>query len=183
MVSLAILQTGSVGWLYWGLPLLALMIEKTKNSLLVLFVSWQIFTIIFYQYETNFLRVRLFDTYSWNSNNLFSSLFFTLMLVSGIFLLYSIIMELQEIEDPYRFKKKPISIAIAGDSGVGKDRLSYSLSSVVGQQSCTILLGDDYHIAERGDNIWKKLTHLNPKTNNLLQLNADFNKSLNRMKY
>jgi len=106
-----------------------------------------------------------------------------LMLVSGIFLLYRVIIELQEIEDPYNFKNRPISIAIAGDSGVGKDRLTSALSFIVGERNSTILLGDDYHIAERGDAIWKKFTHLNPRANNLLKFNNDFNKSLSRIKY
>lgn len=64
-------------------------------------------------------------------------------------------------------KPKSFIVAIAGDSGVGKDYLCETIRNLVGKKTICILNGDDYHKYERGHSAWEQLTHLNPKANKL----------------
>lgn len=69
--------------------------------------------------------------------------------------------------DKYKFAAAPLSMAIAGDSGVGKDTFAQSIASPFGQEFTNIICGDDYHRFERLDEAWLNTTHLNPRMNNL----------------
>ena len=61
--------------------------------------------------------------------------------------------------------------AIAGDSGSGKTTLGNILKKYFSDS--LMLECDRYHKWERGDNNWKKLTHLNPEANFLTKMNED----------
>jgi uridine kinase len=69
--------------------------------------------------------------------------------------------------DKYKFAAAPLSIAIAGDSGVGKDTFAQSIATPFGSEFTNIICGDDYHRFERLDEAWLNTTHLNPRMNNL----------------
>jgi uridine kinase/ribulose-5-phosphate 4-epimerase/fuculose-1-phosphate aldolase len=58
-------------------------------------------------------------------------------------------------------------ICISGSSGVGKTTISRIIQSVLGTKDCLCLSGDDLHKWERGNPIWKTITHLNPDANDL----------------
>lgn len=73
----------------------------------------------------------------------------------------------------YRFSKRPISIAVAGDSGAGKDTLVESMTGVLGPENVAHISGDDYHYWDRKNASWQIFTHLNPRANNLKRLFAD----------
>lgn len=62
---------------------------------------------------------------------------------------------------------KPIVIAMAGDSGVGKTTMARMFNIILGPENCTILRGDDLHKYERNDPMWQVYTHLNPAANDL----------------
>ncbi len=64
-------------------------------------------------------------------------------------------------------KPKSFVVAIAGDSGVGKDYLSETIKMIVGKRNICVLNGDDYHKYERGHSAWEQITHLNPQANQL----------------
>lgn len=61
-------------------------------------------------------------------------------------------------------KLKSKLIGIAGDSATGKSTLSQIISEIL-CDDILILEGDAYHKWERGNEKWKKITHLNPKAN------------------
>lgn len=82
----------------------------------------------------------------------------------------------------YRFSKKPISIAVAGDSGAGKDTLVESITEVLGPENVAHISGDDYHYWDRKNASWQLFTHLNPRANNLKRLFADVNNILDGKK-
>ncbi len=69
--------------------------------------------------------------------------------------------------DIYKFAAAPLSIAIAGDSGVGKDTFALAAAKPFGFKFANIICGDDYHRFERQDQAWISTTHLNPRMNNL----------------
>ena len=99
----------------------------------------------------------------------------SLIILSLIGFILSFIMVRKNIFDNNFFKliNKPILISIAGDSAVGKDTLGKCLGGIFGENSVASLNGDDYHLYERSSKKWEKITHLNPKANNLKQLEND----------
>jgi uridine kinase/ribulose-5-phosphate 4-epimerase/fuculose-1-phosphate aldolase len=58
-------------------------------------------------------------------------------------------------------------ICISGSSGVGKTTLSRLVCSVLGEDRCICLSGDDLHKWERNSEEWNTITHLNPNANEL----------------
>lgn len=73
----------------------------------------------------------------------------------------------------YRIVNRPIFVGVAGDSGTGKDTLTFALSALVDAGRSSILLGDDYHAYARDAKMWKALTHLDPRANHLSRLFTD----------
>ena len=67
----------------------------------------------------------------------------------------------------YRVKSKPILLAIAGDSGVGKSTISEILYSFFGKHNTTNIEIDNYHKYERDSAVWNIKTHLDPTVNSL----------------
>ena len=63
------------------------------------------------------------------------------------------------------------TIAITGDSGSGKTTLSNTIKSMF--DSSLLLECDRYHRWERGNDNWKKYTHLNPDANYITKMNED----------
>ncbi len=88
-------------------------------------------------------------------------LFVTLMLVY---------MQVIQRESPFLGRLQPLLIGIAGDSASGKDYLSNLMVDLFRKDSTVVVEGDDYHKWERGDVLWEKYTHLNPKANHLVSL-------------
>ncbi|GAA4249249.1 phosphoribulokinase/uridine kinase [Azospirillum formosense] len=72
--------------------------------------------------------------------------------------------------DYFRLSRKPLAIGIAGDSGAGKDTLAAALEGLFGRHSVQHILGDGYHKWARGAPMWRAVTHLNPRANDLPRL-------------
>lgn len=64
-------------------------------------------------------------------------------------------------------------IAISGDSGSGKSTLLHELQAILGNKNTLKLETDRYHKWERGDEQYKKFTHLNPYANHLEKMTND----------
>jgi uridine kinase len=78
------------------------------------------------------------------------------------------------INSPYfRFTRRAITIGITGDSGVGKDTLSFSIRNLFGKQRSSIVHGDAYHLWERNSPMWARFTHIDPRANDLSRLSRD----------
>jgi uridine kinase len=100
-------------------------------------------------------------------------------MVIGAVLVLKILQEGQKLGDVYSLAKKPLTINIAGDSGVGKDTLSNEIAGIFGDQEIALLLGDDYHLYERGESSWLTTTHLSVDANDLEGMGRDFRKLVN----
>lgn len=72
----------------------------------------------------------------------------------------------------YRASRAPFALGVAGDSGTGKDTLVDSVVAMFGAPSVARLSGDDYHIWDRQKPMWRALTHLNPRANDLATFGA-----------
>ncbi len=178
---IALTQTSSVGWFYWGLPLLLLALRGASDRTLSLFFLWQLSVSGYYlikdaQVSTRFGGVIEFD---YSGIKYLDGVLFTLNMVIGTVIVLKILQEGQKIGDIYSLAKKPLTINIAGDSGVGKDTLSNEIAEIFGDQEVALLLGDDYHLYERGESSWLTTTHLSVEANDLEGMGRDFRKLLN----
>lgn len=72
--------------------------------------------------------------------------------------------------------RRPLMIGIAGDSGAGKDTLCELVTVIFGERSVCNLSGDDYHTWDRHKPMWRALTHLHPKANDLDRFAGDAHK-------
>lgn len=91
----------------------------------------------------------------------------TLLTATGVILVFHVLRDTITRNDYFRLSRKPFVIGIAGDSGAGKDTYVNSLVGLFGQHSSVSLSGDDYHLWDRQQPMWKVLTHLNPRANDL----------------
>ncbi len=66
----------------------------------------------------------------------------------------------------YRMRDENFMIGIGGDSGAGKHTIGADLARLLGKR-LTLLNGDDDHRWERGDSMWTRYTHLDPRGNHL----------------
>lgn len=177
---IALTQTSSVGWFYWGIPLILITLRKASNRTISLFLVWQLSVSSYFllkesQISTRFSGVIQFE---YSKMSYLDGLLFTLNIVVGAVLVLKILQEGKRIGDNYSLAKKPLTLNIAGDSGVGKDTLSNEIARLFGDQEVALLLGDDYHLHERGESSWITTTHLSVDANDLEGMGRDFRKLL-----
>lgn len=182
LTVIALTQTSSVGWFYWGLPLILLAMKNVSSRTYALMWIWQISVCVFFALQEGGISIRssVLEIPIIGASSTFRSFIFTLNIVIGTVLIVKIINEALISGDVYKIAKRPISITVAGDSGVGKDTLSSEIAKLFGEQEISLLLGDDYHLHERNDTSWLSMTHLSPDANDLESLGRDFKKLLNR---
>jgi uridine kinase len=109
-----------------------------------------------------------------------SNSFYTLTIALGSLWTLSVLRETTRLSDSLNMVGRPLSIVVAGDSGVGKDTFVNSVASLIGQESVTIISGDGYHKHERGHLKWFVNTHLNPLENQIVDWSRDFRRALQR---
>jgi uridine kinase len=110
----------------------------------------------------------------------FISLSYTATLFAGIILLADTLRRDILNNNIYQIGKKPASIAIAGNSGAGKDRCARLVADLLGEDSVVQISGDDYHNWDRYGLMWQSLTHLSPQANQLGRFAADVLSILDR---
>lgn len=182
LLLIASIQTSSIGWFLWGLPLILLVLKNASGRTFFLLATWEASACLYYFTSSKEIDGR-FNRSNWLhatiSNNL-RSLMFTMNLIVAIVIVLKVLEESRKFGDIYQISLKPLSMAIAGDSGVGKGTLSREIANAFGEQQVSILLGDDYHLHERDDASWLNTTHLNPEANDLQEMGRDFGKLLTR---
>ncbi len=153
------------GWYLWSLPFAVYFFCRfpSRNAGLI----W-IFSAAYIAYFVLGERSDLPEAYRLIAGKpLALSLAFTLM--QGSLLAVGALMYTRGVRsnEVYGRRQRALMLGIAGDSGVGKDRLAQGLTALLGKDDVIQLAGDDYHRWERGDKNWKVLTHLDPKSNRL----------------
>lgn len=183
-LGVALAAPGAIGWYIWSLPILALLSKQKNKSFIFLNLVVQVLVLLTFWGQQTGSTIRfgelIFDLTLGVQISQSKQFLETLLLVSGSLLIVSILRGAIVDGDVFSIGTKPLSIAIAGDSGVGKDTLSQSLTRILGTHLTTYISGDDYHIYERGDKIWNGTTHLHPNANNLHLMQVDLEKALNR---
>ena len=170
------------GWYYWILPFFIYFLIKQHEKSLLLFSLLNFFYFLYFLVipKSDFLSVCKLSFpgipditfYQLVSNSgidadfivniVFTLLQTTLVLVALYIYRKGISTNILE-----KIKYQPLLMGISGDSGSGKSTLTKSLLHIFGAENISILRGDDMHKWERGDENWKKFTHLNPKANDL----------------
>ena len=183
MLAIAGCQTSSVGWFWWGLPIIFLILKQGSSRTLFLVLAWQLTSIFVYLPLGNTTKVRFTSTeITLKLTTLQQNLFFSLNLILLVTIIAKVLMDAVTNSDRFALAKSPLAVSISGDSGVGKDSLTKSLASYLGEENSAILLGDDYHLYERGDISWLAITHLNPDANDLDLMRDHFRQFMRREK-
>ena len=120
----------------------------------------------FLNYNLNFLKV---------SNAVFINIVFTML--TAVLTYTSYMMYQLGIAESlfYKRKNKSFSIGISGDSGAGKSTLIEMIKNIFGEKNILFLEGDGDHKWERGNEMWKQVTALNPKANYIYKQAEDLN--------
>lgn len=182
LLVIAVTQTSSVGWFLWGYPLVLFAIRKASTRSLVLFGLWQTSVTVYFALKQDLSLSQLFGekVIDFEASNDVLGVLFTVNVVLAAVLIWKILNEAIKIGDVYSLSNKPLSVSIAGDSGVGKDTLANEIANLFAQQEVALLLGDDYHLYERGETSWQSTTHLSLEANDLEAMGRDFQKLLKR---
>jgi len=182
LLVIAVTQTSSVGWFLWGYPLVLFAIRKASTRTLVLFCLWQTSVTVYFASKQEMSLSQLFGETAINfrANDEVLGVIFTANVVLAAVLVWKILNEAIKVGDVYSLSSKPLSVSIAGDSGVGKDTLTKEIASLFAHQEVALLLGDDYHLYERGETSWQSTTHLSLEANDLEAMGRDFQRLLKR---
>jgi uridine kinase len=180
------------GWYVWLVPFVTvyfLRLSSTRRTLLFHVIFSGIYLIFFvFFHESGYNDVLLLDhpldikfSRSQTTNLVYTSLESSLIIV--LYLLYR-----HGINSNSVYKTASnLTIGIGGDSGVGKTTYLSNLSLLLGDKLLK-LEGDGEHKWERGNENWQRLTHLDPKANNIHQQAQAIrylknNKKINRSEY
>ncbi len=173
-LALTLMIAPMQGWYFWIMPLLIyFVIKHGKREQMVLVILTILYFIYFgfiqqsdYLNSFNFASV---DSSYLVYNGTLLNIAFTLLQTTLIIMAYLLFKNGISSNIQAKFLSQPYMIGIGGDSAAGKSTLTNALSSVFEQQNTTIIRGDDMHKWERGNENWKKFTHLDPRANHLHQ--------------
>lgn len=171
------------GWYIWIVPFITIFfvnisMDKYVNIYIYLFLNilygiYFIFAhrtmhtdLYFLNYNLNFLKI---------NNTLIINIIFTML--TAVLTYVSYMMYQLGIAESlfYRRKNKSFSIGISGDSGAGKSTLIEMIKNIFGEKNILFLEGDGDHKWERGNEMWKQITALNPKANYIHKQADDLN--------
>ena len=171
------------GWYVWIVPFITIFfvnvsMDKYVNIYIYLFLNilygiYFIFAhkttytdLYFMNYNLSFLKI---------SNFMFINIVFTML--TAVLTYTSYMMYRLGIAESlfYKRKNKSFSIGISGDSGAGKSTLIEMIKNIFGERNILFLEGDGDHKWERGDEMWKQITALNPKANYIYKQADDLN--------
>ncbi|WGL60806.1 hypothetical protein QEJ31_04245 [Pigmentibacter sp. JX0631] len=156
--SLLIIITPPVAnWYIWLVPfycIFFIMYSNSPKKLYYLFIA---------TYTVKFIILSHFKNTPIIMNSFLITALQSIVILIAIYMWILVIIH----DCPIGKKIKPIVIGISGNSAAGKNTLSFVISKLFEQKALTVIDGDDYHKWERGNERWEKITHLDPKANNL----------------
>ncbi|MFW3171949.1 hypothetical protein [Geodermatophilus sp. CPCC 206100] len=184
LAAVALLTPASPGWFLWSVPFLAVIAAGTGPRVrAAVFVFWVAVTLsqavtasgAAPRWDAEPLGAGFSDVDrgALGANTWLLDLLATAAVVTGAIALTMVLRSALQQYDVYRLSRAPLSMAVAGDSGTGKDTLCISLSDVFGERATSFLMGDDYHLYERHAPLWNVTTHLDPAANDLPRLTRD----------
>lgn len=181
LIVLVSLSSVSIGWYLWIIPfMLVIAVRFSGRFHLILFLFWLFAIGLDWMIEHQGIMDNILNTVGGSltkktNSDLILSVLTTLVFGLSVLIATQILKNFASENVSYRIINRPILIGVAGDSGVGKDTLTFALSALVAKNRSTVVLGDDYHVYARGAPMWQALTHLNPKANHLPRFFSDIN--------
>ena len=173
-LSIVLITPSSPGWFVWSIPFLVLYQAMSTRISVVLVCSFSGLYVLSALLVTHLQFANGYDFSLGHFLNEHirlglsaSSLLHTMLTAIGLLLAIRIWREAISKNDFFRLSRRPFVIAIAGDSGAGKDTVADGLTGLFGEHSVIKLSGDDYHLWDRQKPIWQVMTHLNPMANDL----------------
>lgn len=171
------------GWYYWIIPFFIYFYIKQDNAPKFTFILLNIFYFSYFLVIKNsdFFEVfqfiskniaivpnlyHLLTSYGINADKLVN-IVFTLLQTTLLLNILWIYRKGIENNIQYKIKYQPYLIGLTGDSGSGKTTFASLIKDIFNETNTAMLEGDDMHKWERGHKMWDKLTHLNPKANQL----------------
>ncbi|MCY9555599.1 hypothetical protein M5W98_28720, partial [Paenibacillus apiarius] len=169
------------GWYVWIVPFVTgffINVNENKYKSLTIYVILNGLYIIYFVFfhstqnvDLYFLKADLSSIKIHNEilrNSTFTLL--TGLLVYTTFLMYQLGIKSNSF---YKRRNLPFTIGIAGDSGGGKSTFLHIIEKIFGRENILLIEGDGDHRWERGEEMWEKYTHLNPKANYLYKQALD----------
>ncbi len=171
------------GWYFWIIPFAVYFYTYATERERILYYS---ITLVYFLYFAVIKSSDYFSVFSLSSERFASipnlyhigmengipmdfivNLSFTLLQVVLLLNIYWIYRKGIEQYMRYKMHYKPYLVGVAGDSGSGKTTLAELLSDVFARRNVSVVAGDDLHKWERGNDMWTKYTHLDPRANEL----------------
>lgn len=181
-LSLYILTPAAPGWAMWFVGFLAIHIIKSGSRAKILYLFVNLLFVLFHSITSSGSEFIVGP--DWNFNELRELLpelslgepeswTFSFLVVILATLGLQMLRERIFSNNFHLSTRKPLFIGISGDSGVGKDTLSDLICDIFGTNNTCTISGDDYHSWDRHKPLWRALTHLNPKANELERFEND----------
>jgi uridine kinase len=181
-VGIVALVPPQPGWFVWSVPFLVCLAATERPGRVALHLLGAAYVVyVFFGAPEVFLEAldptfgagfgaraaaALVDAAPLVASERTASLAFTLLFVVTAFATFEMFHRGVASNSVYAFRSESFMIGIAGDSGTGKHTLAADLARLLGP-SLTRVDGDDDHRWERGHAMWRSLTHLNPRANQL----------------
>ena len=176
---LFLLTPASPGWALWLIPFLVIHLARSSSGIWVLAAGFSTLFVLFNLTASTGPLIGALDlTQPLDLGALpdaprLRNLLLTIYVAAGGTIAFQMLREGVLRQPFYAASRAPLLLGLAGDSGAGKDTLAAALRDLFGARSTAIVSGDDYHIWDRHKPMWRALTHLNPKANNLRRFNED----------
>jgi uridine kinase len=170
---LFLLTPASPGWALWLMPFVVVHLTRTIATGWLLAFGFSFLFVAFHLLTSTGVVVP-FAALAWpEPSPRFVNLLLSAYLAAGAAIAFHML-KLGLLDNAYyRMTRRPIAIGIAGDSGTGKDTLADALRDLFGRSSTAMISGDDYHAWDRHKPMWRALTHLDPRANNLRRFGDD----------
>lgn len=164
LLAISTANPGSPGWLLWSLPLILMTLPGVKYSHFAFLGTFMFFYFLLSLSPETSLP---FSVLQVSPTRFILDLALTCTIGCGAILVGSFLKQSLAKGDLYNFGGKPLVISLAGDSGVGKDKLANTIRKTFGAENVLEICGDDFHRFERNHPAWNRVTHLDPNANNL----------------
>ena len=179
--AVVLMTPASVGWYLWVLPFLALYQARVGGNSVFLTSVFALLLISHHLLYSQGAKVPFLGLdYTWQGAEFAAhvsgharSLWLTLITAFGVVLAVGMYRRGITDNDFHRFGRRPLTVGIAGDSGAGKSTLALAIAGLFGERAVTHVTGDDYHLWERHEPMWRALTHLDPRANDLRRFTQD----------
>ena len=172
-----LMTPASPGWYLWTMPFLAIYLARADAVGAWLVAGFVTLVTVALALQASGAALVLSDAVIATTGVVLSphanSLRITLVVTVGIVVAMRLFREGIRRNDYYRLGSHPLALGIAGDSGAGKDTLGAALTDLFGAHSVVQVYGDAYHKWDREAPMWKAVTHLNPRANDLFQMSID----------